>query len=168
MPGNARTAAIARSYRKIPPLLERFWSKVEKKGPDECWPWTAAPRRKDQGYGAFWFKGRHRPAPRMAYIFTHGDISDKLEVCHRCDNPPCCNPKHLFTGTHQENNDDKVAKKRHAHGETNGISILKNDQVIEIRKLRHRYKLRELAEMFSVDFTTISDICRGKSWKHLL
>src|SRR4051794_23315069 len=99
--------------RKNP--IQNWWSKVA--AGDECWLWTAG---KDQdGYGklAIGHGGRqqtHTRAHRFAYETFVGPIPDGYVVCHRCDNPPCCNPAHLFVGTPDENNDDKLAKGRGA------------------------------------------------------
>lgn len=61
---------------------DRFWSKVDKRGPDECWPWKAAVRKKSQGYGAFWFQGRHQPASRMALVFSGTNVPADMVACH--------------------------------------------------------------------------------------
>jgi hypothetical protein len=96
---------------------ERFWAKVNKAeglGPaGDCWEWTAA--KTTAQYGAFMkVKGVQILAHRFSYELTHGDIGDrKLFVCHRCDNPACVNPAHLFLGSHQQNVDDKMSKGRH-------------------------------------------------------
>lgn len=95
-------------------VSERFWPKVDRDTTDDgCWPWIAA--RNSSGYG--WFKPGHGAhavgAHRMAYELTHGPIPDGLLVLHQCDNPPCVRPDHLFLGTVQDNNADKMAKGRH-------------------------------------------------------
>ena len=87
------------------PREQRFWEKVEFGAPDECWLWTAA--RDRRGYGMF----EHHYASRVAYTLTVGDPGD-LDVLHACDNPPCCNPLHLWAGTAQDNIQDAIAKGR--------------------------------------------------------
>ena len=148
-------------------LMERFWSKVDIKSDNECWPWTAAVRNKKEGYGAFWYHGRHHPAQRIALFLSTGVLETILEVCHKCDNPGCCNPSHLFTGTHKENNDDKVAKKRHAFGERCGTSLLTEKQVLEIRDLKGEMTQVKIGEIYGVRGDTVCDIQRRKSWRHI-
>ncbi len=165
----AEAASLARKAKELraPPLDIRFWSKVSKGGPDVCWPWVASTRNKREGYGAFWYQGRHHPAPRIAYFLATSTLVTDLQICHRCDNPTCCNPGHLFVGSGKENNDDKVNKLRHAFGVRNGNAKVTEEVVRRIRAVRPAHTLHEMAGMFDLDFTTISDICRRKSWKHV-
>lgn len=96
--------------------MERFWSKVEVRGADECWPWTAASTRSGNNpelrYGMFWFGERVQKAHRVAYILTFGRLSDETVLCHSCDYGLCCNPAHLWEGTHGDNARDREAKNR--------------------------------------------------------
>jgi hypothetical protein len=87
---------------------ERFWDSVERRGPDECWPWQ---RKTHLKYGYFAANGRHYIASRVAWAIANGSSPDGL-VCHRCDNPTCCNPAHLFLGTVADNIRDMAAKGR--------------------------------------------------------
>lgn len=96
----------------------RFWANVDRSaGDDGCWPWLRS--RNSAGYGHVKLPGRiMRGAHRVAYVLGSGHpIPQGMFVCHHCDNPVCCNPSHLFIGTHQDNVDDKVAKGRQARGE---------------------------------------------------
>lgn len=108
-------------------INERFWEKVDKSaGPDGCWLWQAQVH--PRGYGRFAIGSRtdktrqQVPAHRVAYELGNGPIPEGHYVCHRCDNPPCCNPAHLFTGTQQENMNDMKAKGRQnkPRGDRNG------------------------------------------------
>lgn len=94
------------------PLLDRFWSKAEIRGPDECWPWTAG---KSHGYGRFWMDGRLRPAHVVAWeLRARQSFPAGMDGCHTCDNPGCVNPAHIFPGTAGDNALDSVRKGRHA------------------------------------------------------
>ena len=167
----AEAAALARAAaaEKRGSVEERFWRKVDRRGKDECWPWVASVRRKDEGYGAFWLDGRHQPASRVAFLLSGNTIPHGLVVCHRCDTPQCCNPSHLFVGTQKQNNDDKVLKRRHACGERHGMARLTDAQRAEI--LSHmpapgiRSKVgvnRQLAKRFGITTQYVSELF----WKH--
>ncbi len=93
--------------------VARFWSKVDKSaGVSACWPWTGAGHR--DGYGRAHFLGRDKIAiaHRLAYKLSKGDIKEGMDVLHTCDNRKCCNPAHLWLGTHKENMDDMRRKGR--------------------------------------------------------
>lgn len=100
-------------------LSERFWSKVDKQGSTECWPWTASVV-KNLGYGQFGMGGTMMRSHRVAWELSNGPIPAGMFVLHKCDNPPCCNPQHLFLGTQTDNMQDALAKGRHGHGTIGG------------------------------------------------
>lgn len=91
----------------------RFWSKVDKRGPDECWPWTGT--RVRAGYGRIRIGDAQRPTAQVAWEIEHGEPFPRgLIACHSCDNPPCSNQAHIWPGTHRQNYEDCVAKGRAA------------------------------------------------------
>ena len=96
------------------PVAERFWAQVDRRGPSECWEWTG--HRGPTGYGLIKLPGNGAPRvhpSRLSAIIHFGMFDRRLLVLHRCDNPPCVNPAHLFLGTHTDNMRDMVAKNRH-------------------------------------------------------
>lgn len=105
-----------RGHNRRRDVALRFWEKVQIGAPDECWPWESV--RDGKGYGRFHYGRRSGVGPmasRVAYLLVFGDPGD-LEVMHVCDNPPCCNPGHLITGTHADNMADSRRKGRQASG----------------------------------------------------
>ncbi len=97
-------------------LEKRFWSKVDRRGPDECWPWTSKAVLSTLKYGALNLNGIVTGSHRVAYAIANGSIPDDLLVRHSCDNPPCCNPKHLIAGTQADNVQDMITRGRNYTG----------------------------------------------------
>jgi hypothetical protein len=95
---------------RVESIRERFALRVQKLG-DGCWEWQGY--QDPVGYGRFRFRGTMWLAHRVSWVLANGEIPDRLLVCHRCDNPPCVNPGHLFLGTTQDNALDKMSKGRH-------------------------------------------------------
>ena len=164
-------AAIARAIKakRAPSLEVRFWSKVDRQDAADCWPWLASVRRKDEGYGAFCIDGKHRPASQVAWMLANGPIPAGMVVCHRCDNPGCCNPAHLFIGTPQDNDADRVAKGRQAKGSRNASAKLQEFDVWLIRRMRARLNAspRMLANLYGITGAHVWDLCNGPVWKHV-
>ena len=162
----------------------RFWAKVDKSGgADACWIWTGA--RMPKGYGRFCVNQRTGLAHRAAWRIANGDVPDGMHVLHRCDNPPCVNPAHLFLGTHADNMHDMAIKGRAAvvrvsgerhwskktptkivRGERHGRSKLTEEQVRRV--LTSDESGADLGRRFGVSKNTIYKIRRGVNWKGLV
>lgn len=138
---------------------ERFWAQVAF-APDGCWVWSGKDIDK-KGYGRFAVGGSRRMrVARWAYQHFIGPVPEGHHVLHHCDNPPCCNPAHLFTGTQSDNMLDAYAKGR----KQSPRQRLDRDAVTQIR-LRRGEKHRDLAREFGVGRSTITDIMRGVTWQ---
>jgi hypothetical protein len=159
------------------PLIERFAEKIQLNEQTGCWDWTAAHHEK--GYGRIGINYKHHRAHRVAFSLFVGPIPDGMMVCHHCDNPGCCNPDHLFTGTTADNFRDMESKGRGSrkglylngchgnfkHGEANPRAKLTNSQVLEIRRLvAGGMKQRAVADMFAISRQNVSEICTRRSW----
>lgn len=148
-------------------FVDRFWQKIAKGKDDECWNWTASCAGK--GYGQIkppkGFGRRNHYAHRVAFTLTHGGIPDGLEICHRCDNPKCCNPRHLFAGTRADNAADMAEKMRSTWGERSGTCKLTTEQVEELRdELSAGTPQRVIADYFGISQAQVSRIARGEQW----
>lgn len=146
--------------------LDRFNAKCQKT--DGCWIWVGA--RKPSGYGNFYLNGRYLGSHQAAYLLHIGPIAGGLYVCHRCDNPSCVNPEHLFLGTPSENQADMAVKGRavgiREGGERHPNSKLTKEAVALIREKRKEGALlKELAAEFGVSESNISVICSSKGWR---
>jgi hypothetical protein len=149
-------------------LEERLWNHVDRSGgPDACWPFVGW---KVNGYGKIGMGEKVLGAHRVAYQVTNGTIPEGQCVCHRCDNPACCNPAHLFLGTIADNVEDCVSKGRrhYALGIDNHRKKLNPDSVREIRRLRAEGKtLQSLANAYGVSTTAITLVCNRRNWAYI-
>jgi HNH endonuclease/Helix-turn-helix domain of resolvase len=164
-----------RNHSKRVPLSVRFWAKVRKS--DGCWEWTGAHR--PNGYGSIQINDEAHSTHRVSWELTHGLIPHGLCVLHRCDNPACVRPDHLFLGTHQDNTIDALQKERRGGdrhwlrknpkavaGERNPAAKLTPTQVAEIRQ-RHAQggiTQRTLAREYGVSKSTVSYVVTGHTW----
>jgi hypothetical protein len=143
---------------------KEFWNKVDKQGNDDCWNWKAG--KDDHGYGKFKFNGHAYHSHRLSWIFCNGNIPDKLQVLHHCDNPACVNPNHLFLGTPTDNMQDMTKKGRSMYGEKGNNAKLTWDQVQQIRERRKHGEMNcVMALEFKVNRATISRVVTGECWK---
>lgn len=160
---NKRFCSKACGKRGVP--VERFWGKVDKSsGPDGCWVWTGSLTH--DGYGRFTVDKVQRLAHRYSYAVTYAEPAPDDLVCHRCDVRSCCNPVHLFIGTHAINSADMVTKGRQAAGERNNKAKLTEEQVRDIRwAYTTGLSQRQLAREYSVSKPVIAGIVNGTLWK---
>lgn len=180
---------MARGIKLIPALSDietkRFFSRIDASG--DCHKWTGY--RNSAGYGQFHIKNHPYIASRVAYFIGTGEQPGNLCVCHKCDNPWCVNPDHLFLGTDLDNGIDKKRKGRAASGDRHGARIhiekmprgtenasakLQEHEVLEIRELNATRRLtrpmlsqREIAERYKISQSNVSDIIHRRIWKHI-
>ncbi|MEU8199394.1 HNH endonuclease [Microbispora amethystogenes] len=150
-------------------LESRFWSKVDKRGPDDCWPWTGATNQ--HGYGVMRPEGRRSGPTVKAHrvsLTLAGIDPDGWCVLHSCDNRKCVNPAHLRLGTKADNTRDMLTKQRGLVGQRNGHAKLTDTQAAEIRRRRLAGERRDvLAAEFHVSGATITRIANGEGWRHV-
>lgn len=155
------------------PLADRFWAKVVRHE-NGCWEWHGSKHR--SGYGRLTMGGSHgyiETASRVSWLIHFGRIPDGLEVCHRCDNPECTRPSHLFLATHRENMRDSVMKGRASKpplhlGSDSPKAKLTDAAVVDIRQ---RYARGErsllLAQEYGVAHSTAKRIIARRYWRHV-
>lgn len=154
------------------PVADRFWTKVDKRGPRQphmrtrCWEWTAG--RSAGGYGAIAVRRIMRRAHRVAWWLCTGRRPPPgLMVCHHCDYRACVRPDHLFLGTQKANKEDCVRKGRSNRGERHGHATLTEKQVRLIRSLAGAQTQSQLAARFGVSQAHISSLQMRKRWTHI-
>lgn len=151
-------------------LSERFFERVKKT--NNCWEWIGT---KSRGYGCVISTGKRKGrkilrAHRVSWEIHYGPIKDGIIVCHRCDNPSCVNPKHLWLGTPVENNRDRDSKGRQKtpRGENHPMTKLTDSDVLRIRALHGRgIEQKKISKMFNVYPSTVSQIVHRIYWTHI-
>lgn len=144
-----------------------FWEKVDLLG--SCWTWTGAASA--LGYGHYGYRNKTFSAHRCAYEYSVGPVPDGLFVCHRCDNPSCVNPAHLYAGTAKQNTADMHERGRAPRvgpvGSKNSHAVLAAEDVLEIR-LRFAaggVTPKELAAEYGIDSSHVNAILTGRTWR---
>lgn len=149
--------------------IDRFMAKVSPEPTSGCWLWTGTLHGSPGArYGAFRIDNRWVKAHRAAVLLLRGTDPGRLCVLHRCDNPPCVNPDHLFLGTPGDNARDRARKGRggNRHGEKNGRAKVTAADVREIRRLYARGWVRaELARHYGLSWNSIDFIVKGRNWR---
>jgi hypothetical protein len=172
MAWKSKTVQEADIIPRLMELADRFWSKVDRRGSDDCWPWISKSKT-HFGYGSF---GVHLPGQeagrlvnshRCAYILSYGAIPSGMIIRHSCDNPACCNPRHLVVGTFGDNMRDMRARgrggDRRVFGVINGRSKLTVEQVREIRQAEG--KQRDIAKRYGISPAQVWRIKTGTHWR---
>lgn len=142
---------------------ERFWGAVNKVNGDSCWRWTRP--LTGNGYGLLNCNGQTWYAHRFSWTMHFGAIPDGMCVCHRCDNPSCVRPDHLFLGTFKENMEDMAKKGRSLNGERHHFSKLDERAVLDIRSTGANPDA--LAAKYGVARATVDRVLSRRTWKHV-
>lgn len=157
-------------------LEERFWEKVDKNGPapphvpelGPCWVWTAGVN--SSGYAWMWLDGRPRLGSRIVWRIVSGEDPTQ-DVLHRCDNPRCVRPEHLFLGSDKDNARDKIRKGRAGRvlrGAEHPRARTTAEDVIDMRVLRaFGATYNALASAYGLSKRRVRDICLGRCWAHV-
>lgn len=158
---------------KDPNLVNYFWSRVGgREHEDGCWEWSGATTQRGGGYGQLSVDGKTTAAHRVAYALSNCMDLSEMEgqsVLHSCDNPPCCNPRHLRLGTQMDNVQDAIERGRHVHGERHKAATISDEQAKRVKELASlgKYTQQEIADMIGCDAHVVAHIGQGKTWKHI-
>ena len=160
-PEERRKASVAASRRKRGPCVWEHWQDFVKVAENGCMEWQLS--RDGKGYGVLVFKGKHYPAQRLIYMLTNGlqELDPKIGVLHRCDNPPCVNPAHLFLGSQQDNLADMVAKGRK-------YTKVSSADVVDMRNMyRSGASCLAISKRFHLSDVQTTCIVTGRNWAHI-
>jgi hypothetical protein len=166
---HGKKIGIIVGIRPLPNVfIERFWTKVDKSG--DCWEYKGG--KKVDGYGVYHLNKKTVRAHRYSWEISNGPIPEGLLVCHRCDNPGCVNPDHLFLGTQIDNMQDSIKKGRFVkrEGENNPRSILTEKKVLTIRadyEAMEKKNMAELGRKYDIPAGQIESIVKRIIWKHI-
>lgn len=152
---------------------EDFMHLVDRKE-SGCWEWNKSRNNRRGGYGQKTVNYKVYSSHRLSYLVFNGDIPDGMLVCHKCDNPPCCNPDHLFLGTHKDNAVDAWEKGRMPlpsyipRGNDVWCSKLTESDVLSIsEKLSNGVHSSEIQKEYGISRQTVYKIGKKLTWKHL-
>jgi hypothetical protein len=148
-------------------LRERFYEKFLVRPKTRCWIWIGS--RNKRNYGQMSTRRGCSPvhASRVSWGLHYGEIPRGMFVLHRCDNPPCVNPEHLFVGNQKENVADMLRKRRGLVGQKNGQAKLNVDEVLAIREMSGKSQ-QQIAQQFGINQQQVSKIRLRKRWAHLV
>lgn len=154
------------------PIENKLWDKIKIGKDNECWECTANPDR--HGYGRIADKGKKIFAHRIAYKLYYGILPDDKDVLHKCDNPPCCNPKHLFLGTHKDNMRECAERGRSKnpvfHYEDHPLAKLDWEKVKDIRSNYRGLsgEQKYYSNKYGVTTAAIRNVLTEKTWKQII
>lgn len=157
--------------------IETFWSRVDKKGPDDCWLWLGRPDEQT-GYGKYSWNSKTNSAHRFAWISTFGEIPKGLHVLHKCDVRLCQNPNHLFLGTNTDNVHDMWAKGRGSKPprtkpiSEGGKRVIKNITVENVKQIRamwvpHKVSVRKISLALGLPYKGVETAVSKQHWKEI-
>lgn len=170
--GKSRPRKTRRTEQEI---IEDFWARVDRKSPAECWEWQGGKNGHGKdSYGVFWARGTRYKAHRFTFEVSCRKLMRGELACHHCDNPSCCNPSHIYAGTHRDNARDCIERGRRnmERGSDRYNARLNEEKVREIRQLYQKRKvggmgIDRLSEIYGVGRTMIYAIIKRRRWAHV-
>jgi hypothetical protein len=151
-------------------VIERFWARVDRRGENECWPWTGHLTGKPVRYGSITIDGKPTKTHRLSWQLANGPIPPGMLVRHKCDNGACCNPAHLELGTHLDNNRDREmrGRGRRISGAAHARAVLNEEIVREIkRRIARGVGIKKISEEMGIARHHVSNIAHHGLWSHV-